>query len=273
MSNSFFHRKLYLEAFSRSLFGSIGVLLTELRYVIPQFLIWWNPLSYLRVIKYILVSFLRVFFGRSVRLSYAHTGEDRIIESLLNKSIKETGTYIDVGCNHPTFINNTFSLYRKGWKGVCVDGNSKLIKKYRWYRPQDKAIASIVSTKGELVEYIEYTNNVLSSIDEGLEEVYKKEGQEVVSRTKIVPRKLTEILDEQDFPTQFDLLTIDAEEHDFEVLLSLDLAKYQPRLVVMELEDLDINNTQQNECVKYLKDHNYHLVGYVLKNAYFLRAT
>jgi hypothetical protein len=31
------------------------------------------------------------------------------------------GTYVDIGCRHPVFHNNTFLLEQYGWKGLAVD--------------------------------------------------------------------------------------------------------------------------------------------------------
>ncbi len=45
--------------------------------------------------------------------------EDKKILKLFDKSYK--GVYLDIGCYHPTRVNNTLSLYRKGWSGMNID--------------------------------------------------------------------------------------------------------------------------------------------------------
>lgn len=60
---------------------------------------------------------IRHYQGKSY---YSETGEDAVISKWLGNC---TGEYADVGAGHPIFGNNTFSLYRKGWKGIAVDGN------------------------------------------------------------------------------------------------------------------------------------------------------
>lgn len=34
---------------------------------------------------------------------------------------KNDGTFVDIGCNHPTENNNTSFLEGRGWTGICVD--------------------------------------------------------------------------------------------------------------------------------------------------------
>ena len=43
-------------------------------------------------------------------------GEDKKIIKLFDMNKK--GTYVDVGCFHPTRQNNTYLMYKLGWSGV-----------------------------------------------------------------------------------------------------------------------------------------------------------
>ena len=61
--------------------------------------------------------------------SYSQTGEDRIIDYLLDH--KWDTYYVDIGCHKPTALSNTFRLYRRGGRGLAVDGNPVLVKEYQ----------------------------------------------------------------------------------------------------------------------------------------------
>ena len=73
-------------------------------------------------------------------------------------------------------------------------------------------------------------------------------------------------------PKVIDLLSIDVEGHDFEVLSSLDLNIYRPRLIVVEIHKFDINNPSASKIYEYLIEHNYKMVSYAVMNGYFLDA-
>jgi hypothetical protein len=267
-----FKELLYGKASSRAVFTVLGLSLREFKASFPQFFSWSSPISsFFRCVKYALLALARIPLGRSVRLSYAYTGEDRIIESLLKPLITENGFYVDIGCNDPRFISNTFLLYKRGWRGICVDANESLIKKHKKIRPRDKAMSALISNEEKEMEFVELTNNVLSSTDSRHLTEWINQGQKVVSKKIIRTKTLTQVLDELQAPSSFDLLSIDIEELDLMALQSLDLKKYQPKLIVVEAEDFDAENPKQHPIYHLLSGQGYHLAGYILTNLYFLR--
>ena len=58
------------------------------------------------------------------------------------------------------------------------------------------------------------TNNVLSTTEEAFLPEYILQGQKITSQRTLQPRSLTKVLDEYNVPYNFDLLSIDTEEHD-----------------------------------------------------------
>jgi hypothetical protein len=50
--------------------------------------------------------------------SYSYAGEDLVALELLGDG---SGTYVDIGANHPTRANNTYLFYELGWSGVCLE--------------------------------------------------------------------------------------------------------------------------------------------------------
>ena len=273
IKNRFLKRLLYGKAIHRAFFSVWGLAIKEFRVSFKQFFVIYSPFwSFLRVLKYLFLSLNRLSFGKSARISYAFTAEDRLIEGLLKPKITEEGFYVEVGCNHPTFISNSFLFYRRGWRGICIDANTKLIAKYKYLRPRDKAIRAFVSNKQGEVNFIELNNDVLSSANSNyIKEMLLEEEQSIVSEQKIHTQTLTEILDACNCPKKFDFLSVDVEEEDYYVLLSLDFSKYQPRLVLVEDESFDMEHPESNLIYSYMKANGYTLVGYILTNLYFMK--
>lgn len=201
--------------------------------------------------------------------SYAQTGEDRIIESLLPNLA--SGFYVDIGCNHPVANSNTFKLYRRGWQGINVDANQDLVRKFEHIRPRDKNICAIVSDKVHSMEFNIYNDSLFSTVSH--EQVNRLNKSRVPIRTETKKSKtLTDILDSNKAPLAFDLLTIDVEGHDFEVLSSLDLAKYNPQLIVIEMHGFQLDRPNESLIYRYLAQNNYKLTAYAIMNGYFMRA-
>ena len=264
-------KSLYHSAYSRSFYALLGIVLKEVQVSFKQFYTWNYPLrSLLRVISIILSALARLLLGRSLKYSYAFTGEDKLIEGILKPQIRQEGIYIDVGCNHPKFLSNTYGLYRKGWKGICIDANKDLINKYRFFRPKDIAIHALVSNQIEERDFYVSENDVLSTTEKTNLGDIKKLGLNYETK-KLKPRLLTSILKENSFQEEIDLLSIDAEEHDYNVLLSLDFNIYSPKLIIVEDESFNPSDYNKNPFYNLLKEKGYEVEGFVLKNVFYLK--
>ena len=53
------------------------------------------------------------------RKLYSNWGLDLMADDFFKK--KSKGIYIDVGCHHPFLNNNTYRLYKRGWRGINID--------------------------------------------------------------------------------------------------------------------------------------------------------
>ncbi|WP_422362089.1 FkbM family methyltransferase [Reichenbachiella sp.] len=203
-----------------------------------------------------------------MKYSFGFSGEDRILEGIYKPIIDQPGYYVDVGCNHPVHLSNTYGLYRKGWRGVCIDANIDLIKKHKKYRPKDRAICALVSNEEREREFYKVSNDGLSTTEK--KNLSEKEIQVLGYQTEVHHSKtLTNILNEVSAPQCIDILSIDAEEHDFQVLQSLDFDLFKPKVIVIEDETFNIYKTASHQIVEYLDVRGYGLEGFVLKNLYF----
>jgi len=72
----------------------------------------------------------------NISFSFSSDGEDYILLKIFENV--HQGNYIDIGSNHPVLHSNTFSLYLRGWRGVCIDPLPHLIPKYKLFRASDK---------------------------------------------------------------------------------------------------------------------------------------
>ena len=96
------------------------------------------------------------FLNRKIKTkktSYSLTGIDLVIDYIFKK---ENGLFIDVGCNHPVYNNNTYLLSKKGWRGINIDIDKKSIDLFNIFRKKDLNINLAVSSKKTELEYINY---------------------------------------------------------------------------------------------------------------------
>ena len=186
--------------------------------------------------------------------TYSMDGEDLVILDYFKN--KKEGFYVDVGCYHPIHRNNTFLLYKKGWKGMNIDIHSFSIELFNYLRPKDLNYNFAVSDKIELINmYFQKELSQLSTIDYNQA---KKSLQGQIKEKKIQAYTLDEIFKFSNLDgKKIDLLDIDVEGADFKVLKSLSFEKFQPELICVEVHD---KNLKESETFKLLNNLDYELI-------------
>ena len=176
--------------------------------------------------------------------TYSQNGEDiQIIKYFQNK---EKAFYVDVGCFHPTRINNTYLLYKKGWRGINIDPSKFSIDLFKFFRPDDINLCQAVSlTSGLKKFYHQKDFSALSSLNQ---EFAKKQMGDVLKERMLETNTLDEIIEKTKYKKQqIDFLNVDVEGHDMEVLKSLTFEIYSPKLICVEeiSENYLLNSTHQ----------------------------
>jgi len=219
-----------------------------------------------------LLSAIRKIFRVPVTFSYSQGCEDLIADHYLRYKfgVGMTGTYVDVGCNAPVRYSNTFELYTRGWRGINIDANADLVKECLNVRKQDVSLRAAVSDTEREVTFHKSKSDAVSTIDEERLVEWKKNWEFAdEDRETLVTRNLTSILEENlANGSDIDLLSIDVEGHDFPVLRGLDLEKYRPKVIIIEIHSLE--TVHDNEIYKYLAGNGYSLKAYAILSAYFV---
>ena len=95
------------------------------------------------------------------QLSFSLAGEDVVLAHHFKKRIKKNqpGIYVDIGCAMPVQISNTYLFYCYGWRGICIDLNSKHTMSWASARPEDSFINASVSDKPGDAYVFAHTSN------------------------------------------------------------------------------------------------------------------
>jgi len=186
------------------------------------------------------------------RKNYAHTEEDLFI---LKKFKNKIGFYVDVGCHHPTRLNNCHLLYKNGWNGINIDISQFSIKLFNLVRKKDININIAVSLKQKKVKF--YYDKLISFY------ISLNKRKDLDRFREIDSDTLTNIIDKTKYKNRkIDFLSIDTEGKDFEVLRSLNFNKYDPKYICIEIYSDKISsfNIKKNKIYKYLIKKNYKLL-------------
>ena len=211
--------------------------------------------------------FRKLFFIKKRFRHYSQFAEDVSIIRHFPKKFK--GFFVDVGCFHPVKYNNTYRLYRKGWRGVNIDIDSIKIAGFKVLRPGDVNVTSAVSNQqGELP----YWSNGFYSLTITLDEAFAA-GKEGYIQKTVQANTLSNILDATKYKGQtIDFLSVDAEGHDLQILQSLDFERYQPRLIAVETHKERLDELQEDPLFHYLSEKGYSMVNWVGLTLLFKRS-
>jgi len=201
--------------------------------------------------------FRKIYLTKSKFHHHSQFAEDISIVRCFPKTHK--GFFVDVGCFHPIKYNNTWKLYKKGWRGINIDIDSIKIEGFNLIRSKDTNVCRAVGNQeGE----VHYWKNGFYSLTASLDDDFVQNKMGYIKKSTQCSR-LTSILDDSKYKGQrIDLLSVDAEGHDLEVLRSLDFERYAPLLVAAEAHHALFTEVSKSELYKFLVEKGYCLVGW-----------
>jgi len=210
----------------------------------------------------------KVYLTNLFRTFHAQFGEDIILKGFLLKNISD-GFFVDVGCYHPRKYNNTYKLYKKGWRGINIDLDELKIQAFKMLRPEDCNVLAAVSDKEGTVKVYDFDFfSVISTVNQ---EVAQKSENEIKWEKEIKTQTLSSIIDSSRFARrQIDVLSVDVEGHDLNVLKSLDFEKYQPKIILIESHLMNIDLIINSDLYLFLEEKEYHFINWVGLTLFFV---
>jgi FkbM family methyltransferase len=185
--------------------------------------------------------------------SYSHVDNkgiplDEKLDKLFHK--KENGFYIELGANDGIAQSNTAFFEKcRGWKGVLIEPSFSAFEACQKNRPNSNCFNAACVSQDYKEEYVsgDFNGHLMSSVD----------GKRLNKSSEIVKVKATtleKILDEVK-AEKIDFLSLDTEGYELPILKGLNLNKYRPTYLLIE-----IYNKDYNDLVNYLSENNYKLL-------------
>ncbi len=186
--------------------------------------------------------------------TYSLFGED--LAALKFFKNKKKGFYVDIGCYHPTHINNTYLLYKKGWNGINIDVSQFSIDLFKFMRPDDLNYKCAVSETNKKVNlYYQKEHSQLTSINKLTAKKFIK-GK--LKKKIINSSSLEEILSWGKYKDyEIDFLDVDVEGADLQVLKGLNFSKRKPKLICVEIHQ---KNFRKHKIYRFLIKKKYKLI-------------
>jgi FkbM family methyltransferase len=187
---------------------------------------------------------------------YSQFGEDKLLASIF--PVGHKGVCVEVGAYDGRAGSNTLHFEEKGWKCLCVEPIPKQYEKCRAIRKEvvnccvgetnrDSEVFTIfkIGSNGE-------NESAISSLEPDVRLIEShKHLLHTTEQILVKVKTLTTILDEANFPTTIDFISIDTENTELNVLKGFDFNKYTVSIFLIE------NNYNEPFCEEYLKPFGY----------------
>jgi FkbM family methyltransferase len=190
-----------------------------------------------------------------------HEEEQRLVRAFFEGVTR--GFFVEVGANEPVERSQTWHLEQIGWTGVLIE-------------PQPDLAVALVKERKAMVFAVACSSpenagrtmplhvaGPLSSLQR--DTMAPGAVPEAVIEVRI--RTLDSMLAEADAPSPIDLLSIDVEGHELEVLRGFDIARWRPRLIMIEDHVSGLTKHW------YLVSSGYRLIRRVGNNGWYVPAT
>jgi FkbM family methyltransferase len=173
---------------------------------------------------------------------------------------KPSGFFVEVGANRPQERSQSWHLERLGWSGVLIEPHPDLAEQLCRMRHAKVFAVACSSRENSGKRMRLHVAGPHSALDRDRMAPGTQPEQMIV----VPVRTLDDILVEARAPAQFDFLSIDVEGHELEVLSGFDLARWQPRLILIEDH---VGNLKRH---KFLKNSGYRLIRRFENNGWYV---
>ena len=223
--------------------------------------------------------FKKVYYEKYSKKSYSLSNVDLVIERIFKN--KKRGVFIDVGCNHPIKYNNTYLLYKKGWRGINIDLDQESIEQFNKLRSGDDNIQTLVTSfdDEEKELYFYHSRSAINTISKELAESRNKNFKKI---KKLKGKTLNSIIENSKFKgSKINFLSIDIENYEYEALKNFNFGKYDIDIIVTEITDTNIKNLEvynlslenivKTDLYKLLTNNDYKLINWINADLIFAK--
>ncbi len=197
--------------------------------------------------------------------------EDQIIKKIFINQNK--GNFVDIGCFHPTRDNNTYLLYKKGWRGINIDLNPLSIDLFNVLRSKDININAAISNKKQTTNFFfKGETSPLNTLDVNqinfLKSRFKINKIDLIKK-KIKTKKINDILKKYKY-YNIDFMSIDVEGLEYQIVKSLNFQKYKVKVFCLEILKHNKESKKNGKnLIRLLKKNNYVFAGKTKVNYFF----
>jgi FkbM family methyltransferase len=175
--------------------------------------------------------------------------ENRLKEEFFEGA--RTGIFVDIGANDPEVWSQSFRLEQRGWTGVLVEPQPDLAAALRRRRKAKVYAVACSSPDNAGKTMTLHLAGIYSSLSPELSIATVA----VDSTVEVPVMTLDGVLADAGLTPPIDFLSIDVEGHEIDVLAGFDLARWHPRLILIEdlVLSLDLHRVLEGRGYRWVR--------------------
>jgi FkbM family methyltransferase len=200
-------------------------------------------------------------------LSYSQNMEDYHLS--LAFAGQRTGMYIDIGAGHPIADNVSFWFYERGWQGIVVEPQRKLVELHSRLRPRDICVCSLIGNRCGTTDFhvVDWLHGLSTTVEKYARAATTLGVQ--YQTVKLPMISLAQLCDDQ-AATSIDFLKIDVEGAEADVLLGGDWRRFRPRIMVVEAVTPGSGEPSWDQWEPFLLSQGYRFVLFDDLNRFYV---
>ena len=181
--------------------------------------------------------------GREPLAQFYNTDSEAIVLQLLLERMKlslSTVKYIEIGTHNPVRGSNSYFLYAAGARGVLLDPLPITARLAKTFRPEDRMISAAITGVAGKTTATFYESSALASSSlhkDFYKEFDPREGRHIVDSYTVPLIGINELFDKVGFTP--DVLLVDAEGEDEAIVRGIELKRYRPKILMVEVDHCD----------------------------------
>jgi len=222
------------------------------------------------------MNLLKKIFRTHKKTSYSQSGEDLIVEFIFEAIKIKHPTYMDIGANHPVYMNNTYLLYSRGCSGICIEPDPTLFKALKNKRSRDNCLnIGVGLSEQKSADFYVMSTKTLNTFSKEEAERYQSYGKNRIEQVIPIPLVPINSVIAQHCTNKPNFISLDVEGMDLQILKTLDLSIWRPEVFCIETLTYTENNAEAkiNEIIDYMLANGYMLYADTYINSIFVDKT
>lgn len=229
-----------------------------------------------RLFRFIRKHLLIVISRNEAKKSYSQSGEDLILHFLFRNILRlEKPTFLDIGAHDPFYLNNTFSFYLRGSRGINIEANPDLMSKFLKFRREDINLNIGIHNHTGVMKFYDMSVPTMGTFS-------KEEALRLQAETSIKVKRtldisvclLPDIISAKCGGRFPDLLNIDVEGIELDILRTIDFEKSYPKVICLEtiIYEEGKRQSKRHDLFDFLKSHGYIVYADTFINTIFVKS-